>query len=165
MTESKPQDGQAGEIKIPVVFRQWVQALCEKHYPTSAHEPEDWYFYRNVIRFATEAAYRHLSSSLGGPSMRWVLPPKNDDETYYTYFLIQFEDCGIPEYDYTIVDALSEVADQLQIAETSFDDDTLKAQAVVSGIALTDAEWVRWKDTFELPERFNTSSESSIPVQ
>lgn len=96
--------------------------------------------------------------------MRWVLPPKNDGETYYTYFLIQFEDCEIPEYDYTIVDALSEVADQLQIAETAFDDGTLKAQAVVSGIVLTDAEWVRWKDTFELPERFHTSSESPLQV-
>jgi hypothetical protein len=47
---------------IPSEFKLWVELLCEEHYPSNAHDTQQNYFYRNVMRFMAEETYRHLRS-------------------------------------------------------------------------------------------------------
>lgn len=100
-----------------------------------------------------------LKEAKSGSAFRWVLPPKDEHKDFYTYYLIEFKDCGIDDYDYTICETLEEIGDQLQIAETSFDDDTIEAQAIITGIALTKDELSHWKEFLELPDRFDAIHE------
>lgn len=111
-------------------------------------------YQKEHLQFLTAAPSKSIEEE-NRHGMRFIPPPTDDAKTYYTYFLIEFEDCGIPEYDYTICETLGDIGHELQIAETSFDDDTIEAKAVITGIVLTKDELAHWKKTYQLPSRFH----------
>lgn len=65
------------------------------------------------------------------------------EETKYTYFKIEFEDTSL-DYDYTIVENIDDVTDYLRAVEIDLDDDERKAKAIITGVAMTQAEFSQW---------------------
>lgn len=91
-------------------------------------------------------------SSVRARGREYIKPPE-DGQTYYTYFRLDFIDCGL-EYDYTICDKMHKVKCALDGVEWQLDDDTINARVEITGIALTAKEWECWQETFQLPARF-----------
>lgn len=70
--------------------------------------------------------------------------PRDKKDTVYTYFKIEYVDCANVDYDYTIVESLDDVRDNLQIAYQDLDDPELEATVIITGIGMTVAEYEKW---------------------
>jgi hypothetical protein len=66
-----------------------------------------------------------------------------NDETKYTYFRIEFEDCG-NDYDYTIVSDTKEVLEYIDINAGELDDRERSAKIIITGVAMTRKEYNDW---------------------
>lgn len=69
-------------------------------------------------------------------------------ETVYTYFKIVFKNCGL-DYDYTIVETLSDALQYLESVETDLDDPEAKAKVIITGIGMTEKQWNEWVKVVE----------------
>lgn len=66
------------------------------------------------------------------------------NETLYTYFRIEFTDCGM-DYDVTIVENIDEIIDQIRPAELALDDpESPTAKITITGIAMTRKQYAEW---------------------
>jgi hypothetical protein len=81
---------------------------------------------------------------------------KNKD-TLYTYFRIDLKDIPI-EWDYTICESIKHVYHQLGYLDIHLDDDTIEAKVIITGIAMTKAEFKQWNIDHQLPERLQLPS-------
>lgn len=66
------------------------------------------------------------------------------EDTKYTYFKIEFEDCG-HDFDYTIVEKIQDIADYIEITEGELDDRERDAKIIITGVAMTRKEYDEWQ--------------------
>ncbi len=58
----------------------------------------------------------------------------------YTYYRIDFKDCNL-DFDYTIVEKISDIEEWILFLDTELDDPTKIAQITITGVGLTRTEF------------------------
>ncbi len=55
----------------------------------------------------------------------------------YTYFRIDYINCSSVEYDYTIVESIEDISDNIRVAEIDLDDPNSDSQVKITGVGMT----------------------------
>ena len=63
-----------------------------------------------------------------------------NDNTKYTYYRLEFKDCNL-DFDYTIVENISDIKDWINTLDIELDDDTKKAEIKITGIGMTPVQF------------------------
>jgi len=71
-------------------------------------------------------------------------------EPIFTHYKITYKNCPSVDYDYTIVENIEDIADQIQVVDTDLDDpdQSPKASVKITGIGMTRTQFSKWFKTY-----------------
>lgn len=93
-----------------------------------------------LLMLMSFAWWAHFDKKLRDHNIEYIPEYQRDDSATYTYFRVDFINCDT-DFDYTIVEDISEIAPLVATVDTQLDDPDAKACIKITGVGMTPPEF------------------------